>query len=249
MIISIKHKFIFVHTRKSAGTSLKLSLFNFLGDKDVIIGSCQHISVSRLLASKLIQRELRSSSFSSNVSCLAKAIKHCSASYGVNELVKENYRFLHASYPQHASVVQLLQAFAKLLSENQFTIFAVHRLPHERLYSDYFFNGLHRRGVSLAQFVEDVARGELIIPYSNSFVQLSCDCMEAIDIIPFELCSTLLPRFLFDKFGLKIPALPRVMASNAPLIPDGFTELCQMRFADEYRAHSQWKAKALRYGE
>ncbi len=47
MIISYKHKFIFIHCRKVAGSSIKLYLNSFLGPRDIQIGAWDEVIRSR----------------------------------------------------------------------------------------------------------------------------------------------------------------------------------------------------------
>ncbi|GGY10245.1 hypothetical protein GCM10007160_41810 [Litchfieldella qijiaojingensis] len=43
MIISHKYRFIFIHCRKVAGSSIKTSLWPYLGDNDIVIGSLDEV--------------------------------------------------------------------------------------------------------------------------------------------------------------------------------------------------------------
>ena len=60
MIISHKHEFIFIHTRKTAGSAIKCSLAKYLGPDDIVVGSINEYFEKNLPVPLNIQNFLES---------------------------------------------------------------------------------------------------------------------------------------------------------------------------------------------
>jgi hypothetical protein len=59
VIVSHRHKFVFVHCRKVAGSSMKVALAPYLGDSDIVVGSLNEIIKSGQPAPPAVARILR----------------------------------------------------------------------------------------------------------------------------------------------------------------------------------------------
>ena len=121
MIICHKHKFIFIKTRKTAGTSIETALANFCDDTDVITALSEEDEATRVNAG------IRS----------AQNLRVPLRQYGKKELLKlmtgERTRFYN-----HIPASEV-QRIVSANQWNQYFVFAVERNPFDRAISQYFW--------------------------------------------------------------------------------------------------------------
>lgn len=134
MIISHQHKFIFLHNRKAAGSSVSVALARYLGPNDIMIGcvdDCRANGVSpprRMIYEAFLHPNLKAA-----ISHLPKGSfwKYVSASN------KAYYKKNIGPTPAHARAIELKNAFET--EWEHYLKFCVVRNPWTKTASDYFW--------------------------------------------------------------------------------------------------------------
>ena len=135
MIISHKHKFIFIHCRKVAGSSMKVALAPFLGKNDIVIGSINEIIASGISLNKASKKTLitpKGICFTTVASLLGKTLPEA-----INIGIKSYYKNKLSKNPPHPKASEVAQYFPD--EWNQYFKFAFTRNPYERVVSDYLW--------------------------------------------------------------------------------------------------------------
>lgn len=134
MIISHRHKFIFLHNRKAAGSSVTVALARYLGPNDIMIGCVEDCRAGGVFPPRrMVMEALRYPNSKAAIAHLPKGAfwKFVSASN------KARYKELICSMPAHARAVDLRHAFRSEWTE--YTKFCVVRNPWTKTASDYFW--------------------------------------------------------------------------------------------------------------
>lgn len=135
MIVSHRNKFIFVHSRKVAGSSMKVDLAPFLGKDDVLIGSWNEVIDSGQPINEHAERVLKTP----RAQCFywAARAKGRSAKDAVNVGIKGYYKWRLSSNPPHPTAKESKSFFMDVW--DHYVKFSFVRNPFERLASDYWW--------------------------------------------------------------------------------------------------------------
>lgn len=157
MIISHKHKFIFIHCRKVAGSSMKVELAKYLGDDDIIIGSLHEIIRSNI---RLPAATRRSVFTGRGLSTLAlRILKGVSFPEALNTSAKYKYFNLLSKNPAHPSAALIRSAFPEEWAT--YYKFAFVRNPYDQLVSDYLWRKHSSgRNVSFCEYLQVLRNGD-----------------------------------------------------------------------------------------
>lgn len=190
MIISHKHKFIFLHCRKTAGSSITVSLARYLGPSDIVLGAvhdCVKNGVRppmRMLGEALRHPQPKAIYKKLLVGAVWKFVSASNKTYYATILGKD---------PQHAPAATIKENFEA--EWGNYIKFCVVRNPWSKTLSDYFWQV---RGVqdppSFTDFVKALSNGDRlgkIVPLHNSNWDM-CAINESIcvdKIVRFEQLS------------------------------------------------------------
>lgn len=133
MIVSHEHSFVFVHTRKVAGSSIKVALAPHLGDDDILIGSWNEVLDAGVGLNREAKRIMRMAS-SNLVYGLARGAGK-TRSEAINVAIKAYYRRLLSVNPPHPRLDEIKACFAQQWQRS--FRFAFVRNPYEQAASDY----------------------------------------------------------------------------------------------------------------
>jgi len=187
MIVSHKHKFIFLHSRKSAGSSITVSLTRYLGRSDIVLGAihdCIKNGVrppTRMLVEAL--RHPQPQAIYKKL-LLGAVWKFVSASN------KNYYSSILGKDPQHASAANVKKIFKS--EWNDYIKFCVVRNPWSKTLSDYFWQV---RGMtappSFSEFVKALSNGDplgkVVPPNNSNWEMCAIDDVICVDkVIRFE---------------------------------------------------------------
>ena len=135
MIISHAHRFIFVHCRKVAGSSIKVALAPHLGQDDLVIGSLHEIleqGISLPEATRKVLRKPKARLFTA-----AALLKGKSRPEALNIGLKFYYRGKLSSNPPHPSAPEIASFFP--YEWREYFKFCIVRNPYERVVSDFLW--------------------------------------------------------------------------------------------------------------
>lgn len=144
LIVSHKHRFIFVHSRKVAGSSLKVALAPFLGPDDIVIGSWNEILHSGVALNRHAEKVLKSAK--ARFFYWAATVKGRSTEEATNIGIKAHYRGRLSHNPPHPTAKEMKEFFPS--EWRSYFKFSFVRNPFERLASDYWW----RRRVTGKEF-------------------------------------------------------------------------------------------------
>ncbi len=135
MIISQKHKFIFIHCRKAAGSSVVSSLSRYLGDDDLQFSAIKDgIKLKIYPPKRVVKEALRHISMSDFFSVL---ILKKSFWNTISNSVKKKYSSVLGLSPAHAPASVIATTFPD--EWRDYFKFCVVRNPWDKTLSDYFW--------------------------------------------------------------------------------------------------------------
>ena len=209
MIISHRHRFIFLHCRKVAGSSITAYLNPFLGPDDLQVGSWKDAIKNGGRYNRRFYMD-----FVSMKGC-GVLLKHLAMSVvrlrrvDLNNAHKSLYRNITGLKPEQPLAVELKQYAPE--EWNAYFKFCFVRNPYERAVSDYKWRSRRRQGVSFSEFLERLADPERpdperivpkprcnwpvytidntpVVDFMGRFERLETDFRHVCDIIgiPFE---------------------------------------------------------------
>ena len=161
MIISHKHKFIFLHCRKVAGSSITVYLNAYLGQNDLQVGSWGDTIRKGGRYNRRVFRDIISFrglkymlGYLSNILSNGSRLTHADL---VNAVMKDLYRGVTGDQPEHPTAAEI-KNFAPYSWNNYFK-FCFIRNPYERALSDYRWriSNIPHPGISFGEFLERLA--------------------------------------------------------------------------------------------
>lgn len=187
MIVSHKHKFIFLHNRKAAGSSVTVALAPHLGTDDIMIGCVGDCRANGIFPPRRMAYEaLLHPSRKAAIAHLPKA----SFWKFVSTSNKNYYEKIIGPVPAHARAAELRNAFSK--EWTQYTKFCVVRNPWTKTASDYFWRTKkYADPPSFSEYVTALSSGQslggIVHRYHNNWDGYTIDDKIAADkIIRFE---------------------------------------------------------------
>lgn len=203
MIVSHRHKMIFVRTRKTAGTSVAVSLYRYLGPTDIAVGSWREALHLGIRPNYRMRIWARSAGFDR----VPGQSRTESRAERVDKAIKARGMRYFSSDPKikhHFSVSDIVRRLPQHW-EDYFTI-AIVRNPYDRVLSDYAWRtrklGASERP-SLVRYLLALQSGDelggLISNRHDQLSQLSLDGRVAVDqVIRYETLNEDLKRSLID---------------------------------------------------
>jgi hypothetical protein len=135
MIISHEHRFIFVHCRKVAGSSMKVALAPFLGPQDLVVGSVHEVMAAGIRLPRATRRMLRhprALAYLGVALCSGRSFPE-SLNIGIKGYLKPRL----SANPSHPSAEEAAHFVGPAWHE--YFKFAFVRNPFERVVSDYLW--------------------------------------------------------------------------------------------------------------
>ncbi|MEX2489688.1 MAG: sulfotransferase family 2 domain-containing protein [Pseudomonadales bacterium] len=135
MIVSHNQRFIFIHCRKVAGSSIKVSLAPCLGPDDIMIGSWHEALRSNTRLNKQARRTLLHPL--AMKTWLTHRLAGNDSASAINEAIKTRYVHRGFANPPHASAAEIKRHFPD--EWKRYFKFCIIRNPYDRLVSEYLW--------------------------------------------------------------------------------------------------------------
>ena len=176
MILSHKHQFVFIHCRKTAGSSIAAYLNQFIGPTDLQIGSWVD---AREAGGGLNRRAIKEAASTAGLRAIAQHARQdimSGRAPGLTRLInagqKDLYRPILGQKPEHPDAT-LLKRYAGEAWDTYFK-FCFVRNPYDRVVSDFKWRQRERAPIRFAEYLrrlEDPGRpdpeGVVPHPYDN----------------------------------------------------------------------------------
>lgn len=134
MIVSHRHRFIFIHCRKVAGSSMKVTLAPYLGPSDILMGR-EVLSHARFLEPWVLREFMTAEGVHQIVRSMLRGKSWRDA---LNKTIKKRHKRAHdLRSSAHPPAVDVREAFPDEWSE--YFKFCFVRNPYERAVSDYLY--------------------------------------------------------------------------------------------------------------
>jgi hypothetical protein len=203
MIVSFKNNFIFIKTRKTAGTTVEIALTPSCGPDDMLTLISPEDELLRLQNGKVAARNY------SNDPRLEERIAKSIIKRDAARLMKRKKRSLkRGALKNHSSALEIKEKVSEVFWDSCFK-FTIERHPYEKVISDVYWAS--RRGIKgdLSRLIDDKIAGRR--PDRNLY---SIDGKVVVDeIIRQETLEVDLYR-IGDKMGLTLPSsLPNAKSS------------------------------------
>ena len=187
MLISHQHKFIFMHCRKTAGSSVTVALSKLLGDDDVQIGCITDGMKSGVRPPKSVIRGALTHPHIVPASFLVLKLSFWEY---VNKWSKHRYRKELGHKATHATAERVKAAFPEEWSS--YYKFCAIRNPWDKTVSDYFWRTRGKPGApSFARYVAALENGYRLNgiipePHSNWGIYTIDDQVAVDQVIKYE---------------------------------------------------------------
>lgn len=157
MIVSYKHKYIFVHCRKAAGSSVKASLARDLGPKDIQIGSMHDSMKLGIQPNRQTFKQLLT--YPANMHFAYLLLRTWSLEKSINHPNKISYTKKFGFTPEHPTAEEISFAFSE--EWDSFSKFCVVRNSFSKAVSDYHWRTRSmKEKVSFKEFLEAIVEGK-----------------------------------------------------------------------------------------
>jgi hypothetical protein len=160
MIISHRHKFIFFHCRKAAGSSITVSLSRYLGSRDIQLGAIvdgAKLGIHPPL--RIVLEALPNVPIHTCFNSIFKKTEEIQVWEKISFAAKAKYSHRLGEKPQHASALTVKKIFPNEFA-NYFK-FCVTRNPWDKTVSDYFWKTRkHKNPPRFEEYVESLVRGD-----------------------------------------------------------------------------------------
>ena len=162
MLISYKHKFIFIHSRKTAGSSIKSYLSSFLGPNDILVGAWKDIIKKGGKINKRFIQDILHPRVVINwrtwkviASLMVKKIE---LKDGLNTIHKKSYKQFRN--PGHQTAKEIKNIYRN--EWKNFYKFCFVRNPYEKEVSDYKWRSKKaKKSYTFKEFLERKLRNDL----------------------------------------------------------------------------------------
>jgi len=156
MIISHKYKFIFLHCRKTGGSTITSLLNRFLGPNDIQIGSWPDTiasggKINQNVLNILLLKAMRQPDFIPKLIKMLGQSNKKMLSKKVNIIVKEKYRKMISENPEHATAVDIKKFDPS--SWEKYLKFCFVRNPFDAAVSDFYWSKGPQKGVTFEEFL------------------------------------------------------------------------------------------------
>jgi hypothetical protein len=179
MILSHKHKFIFLRTKKTAGTSLEIHLSQYCGDNDVIT----------LDDSEAEKMKKEKGVFSRNYKLPISEYRLSDWKILLRTLSKKKIRH---KYSNHMTASDLKKVLPKKIWDSYF-IFCFERNPYEKAVSAYLYHiRTHNLDIDYYSFEEFLNKNN----YYRNFHRYAIDHEIAINVFEYKNINKEIARFL-----------------------------------------------------
>ncbi len=187
MIISHEHKFIFIKTIKTAGTSIEIALSKYCGPRDVITPISREDELARTKLGYATARNY------------AIPLKK----YSKLDFLRAAYRRKRIAFTNHASASQVMK-YSDRNVWNSYFKFCFERNPWDKVISMYYWTYKTEPRVSLSDFIHSgelrTLKGFDLYAYASEIIVDRVFKYEHLDRSMQELC---------DQTGLdEVPLLP-----------------------------------------
>ena len=228
VIISHEHRYIFLHCRKTAGSSIAVSLSRFLGPRDIVLSAIEEIlemgyslpeATREIARTTTRKRSIRGKSveFLRYKGVFGDRSRH----YEIKKKIKSHFVPALGSRPEHAFAVDVKNQFP--FEWNNYSKFCVVRNPWSKVVSDYYWTtkGL-KTPPTFIDFVRALEKGDdlggiIPIRHHNNWPLYTIDDEIAVDaVIRFEDLSNGLEKTCAT-FGIPYDGwLPRAKGKIRP---------------------------------
>ncbi|HYW36145.1 MAG TPA: sulfotransferase family 2 domain-containing protein [Balneolaceae bacterium] len=198
MIISYKHNFIFIHNRKTAGSSIKVFLSPYLGDNDIMLGSWDECYLKGIHPnSQFVKDIFYPKSILNSLGGLIKRPDYLFRPAGLLNILSQSQKKKYG-IGSHSTIEEIKKFDSKIFEEAFKFCFV--RNPYERAVSDYLYRGLTNK-ITFRTYLEGVDSGkfrfkswpmytikdEIVMDYVGKFENLREEMKKICKIIDIPL--------------------------------------------------------------
>ena len=216
MIVSYRHRFIFAHSRKTAGSSIKVALAPHLGPLDIQVGGWSDALGAGHRPNLRVYWDLASPR---GIKALAKS-RISGSGRAINEAHKRRYRRILGPSPEHSPASVLRQFVGEDTWASCFK-FCFVRNPFEKAVSDWRWRvRVTGHEISFEKFIADIVAGRESIfspvqpdnwPIYTIENKIAVDYIGRFENLGHDI------RCVFDTIGLPPPSeIPHAKASLSP---------------------------------
>lgn len=159
MLISYKHQFIFIHSRKTAGSSIKSYLSRFIGPNDILVGAWQDIieeggGINKRFIQDILHPKTITNYWTWRV-IASIMVKNTEPKKGLNTIHKKRYNQFRN--PGHQTAKEIKNTYRDEWSK--FYKFCFVRNPYEKEVSDYRWrNKKTKKSYTFKEFLKKKVR-------------------------------------------------------------------------------------------
>lgn len=245
MIISKKYQFIFLHSRKCAGSSIKVSLAPHLGPEDFVIGSHNEILDYGYKLPINQQRSLDKNACFQLTKKYFSFFKDKSPSRSQNSAAKMLYTFKYGKNPPHLTANQVKKFFPYEWSA--YKKLCIVRNPYTMVVSDYNWRCRAKKiyDISFLDYLSILISKKNKHNFAHEPIITNWD-IYTIDnrinvdyIVKFENLESGIKNILSKNFGIYLESLPREVKMT------NYKQFTQQSMASQYFSEYYTSRKAL----
>jgi len=155
MIVSHRHRFVFIHCRKVAGSSMKLAISPHLGDDDLVVGSLHEMLDVGIRPTAAMRRVLERPGI--RLTTAAARLAGFRTNRAKSIAYKRSFRSTLGANPPHPPA-SLAMAWIGARCWSEYTKFCFVRDPYRQVVSDYLWKSRNTRTTfDFSQYLDALA--------------------------------------------------------------------------------------------